>query len=181
MSDALVLSLFALFLLAVLLLAQERTRRRRKRPRGRGRAAGGRPMAVVDGSNVMFWNGNTPALESVAAVLDLLDSRGWHAGVIFDANVGWRLEGRYLGDAALRTRLGLKGDRVMVVPRGQQADPFLLNFARQSQAIVISNDRFRDRIADYPDLAVPGRLVRGGWRDGAPWLDLPDPARRERL
>lgn len=132
-----------------------------------------RPFAVIDGSNVMFWKTGQPALESVAEVLAALDTAGYDCGVIFDANVGYRLKGRFLHEARLRKALRLRGDRVMVVPKGTQADPYLLDFAQKMKAVIVSNDRFRDRIAGYPDLARPGRLVRGGWRNGGLWLDLP--------
>ena len=153
--------LAALALLALRILRRLRPRRRR-------------PEAVIDGSNVMHWQDNAPKLDSVAAVLRLLERKGYRTAVIFDANAGYLLQGRYLHDHALGRRLGLPGNRVLVVPKGQQADPFLLTLARDSGAVVISNDRFRDRIADYPELSAPGRLVRGGWRDGKPWLDLPE-------
>jgi hypothetical protein len=167
MRDGLVLTLFALVLLAAFLLLRWRTARRRARP--------GRGFVVIDGSNVMHWRDSTPGLDPVIAALRLLESRGYQAGVIFDANAGHLLAGRYLHDHHFHRLLGISEDRVMVVPKGTQADPFLLSFATDMRAIIVSNDRFRDRIAGYPDLSQPGRLIRGGWRDGALWLDLPDP------
>lgn len=162
MSDTQLLGLFALVLLGVLLLL---LRRRREAAR--------RPHAVVDGSNVMHWCDNTPQLAPVQQVLRLLDQNGYHAGVIFDANAGYKLFGRHANDTHLGERLGIGKDRVMVVPKGVQADPYLLTYARDSGAIVISNDLFRDRIAEFPQLGEGDRLVSGGWRDGKVWLDLP--------
>ncbi len=132
-----------------------------------------RPMAVVDGSNVMHWQDNTPRIDVVAEVVRLLQDRGYKVGVIFDANAGYRIAGRYLDDGALGNLLDLDRHHVIVVPKGQQADPWLLNFARRTGAVIVSNDRFRDRLAEFPEIAEPGRLVRGGHRDGRPWLDLP--------
>lgn len=154
--------------------ARGKAAHRKSRAKAPGKTrAGKKPLAVIDGSNVMHWQESTPQLEPVIAVVRLLERQGYRAGVIFDANAGYRLQDRYMDDDVLGRRLGLPEDRVLVVPKGQQADPFLLTYARDSGAIVISNDRFRDRIAEYPELAVPGRLVRGGWRDGRVWLDLP--------
>ena len=167
MSDGLVLGLFGLVLLAILLLLLARTQRS-------AHGADARPQAVVDGSNVMHWQDNTPRLGPVVAVLDLLDRRGYRAGVIFDANAGYKLTGRYLHDGDFGALLGIGADRVLVVPKGTQADPFLLTHASDTDAIVVSNDRFRDRIAEFPKMGRPGRLVRGGWKDGKPWLDLPE-------
>ncbi|MEZ5796019.1 MAG: hypothetical protein R3D63_00065 [Paracoccaceae bacterium] len=140
---------------------------------GGRRRADGRPLAVIDGSNVMYWQDKTPRLQPLAAVLAELGRRGYQTGVVFDANAGYLLAGRYLDDHALGKALGIGQDRVMVVPKGVQADPYLLDYARQSGAIIISADRFRDRLAGYPELSQPGRIVRGGYRDGALWLDLP--------
>lgn len=164
MSDTTVLGLFALLLLAVFLLLRQWAQRS---------AAERRPQAVIDGSNVMHWHDSTPRIGPVVEVLGLLDRLGYQAGVIFDANAGYKLTGRYLHDAGFGVLLGVGADRVMVVPKGEQADPFLLRYASEAEAIVISNDRFRDRIDEFPELAAPGRLVRGGWRDGKVWLDLP--------
>lgn len=153
--------------------ANRKTRRKSPAKIAGKTRTGSRPLAVVDGSNVMHWQDSTPQLEPVIKVVRLLERQGYRAGVIFDANAGYRLRNRYMDDDVLGRQLGLPEDRVLVVPRGQQADPFLLTYARDSGAIVVSNDRFRDRLAEYPELAAPGRLVRGGWRDGKPWLDLP--------
>lgn len=34
----------------------------------------------------------------------------------------------------------------------------------------MTNDRYRDWQADFPEVAAPGFLIRGGVRDGAVWL-----------
>lgn len=181
MTDAAVLGLFGLVLLVAYMLLRWRTVRRRPKtgpprtlaPRRHRRASPTRPLAVVDGSNVMHWRDNTPQVEPVVDVLNELDRHGYDAGVIFDANAGYKLTGRYVHDRQFGAMLGIETERVLVVPKGTQADPFLLTHANDTGAIVISNDRFRDRIADYPALNQPGRLVRGGWRDGKVWLEMP--------
>ncbi|MDQ2067421.1 hypothetical protein Q9295_13665 [Xinfangfangia sp. CPCC 101601] len=187
MSDIWLLSLFGLFLLAVLLALllrgyggkpRGKKPKRKKLPSRRPSQPGKRkrdtrPIAVVDGSNVMHWDSSTPQLKPVVAVLQHLEARGYQAGVIFDANAGYKLAERHMNDVHLARALGIDVERVLVVPKGQQADPFLLTYASDSDAIVISNDRFRDRIADYPKIAAPGRLIRGGVREGKLWLDLP--------
>ncbi|MBJ2152529.1 hypothetical protein [Paracoccus sp. IB05] len=142
------------------------------RRRWRARAKARRPLAVLDGSNVMHWRDGRPQIATLSEVLGRLDLMGYGCGVVFDANAGYLLTGRYMNDRQFCQLLGLEQDHVLVVPRGAQADPFLLDFANQSAAVIISNDRFRDRIAGYPDLARPGRLVRGGYRDNVLWLDL---------
>ena len=176
MSDAAVIGLFGLALLALLLLLLWRGRRGKATgPTGerKGRATRRGLLAVVDGSNVMHWQDNSPGFAAVSQVVHLLERRGYRVGVIFDANAGYKLAGRFLNDAEFGRHLGIGKDNVMVVPKGTQADPYLLRYATETKAVVISNDRFRDWLADYPDMAAAGRLVRGGMRDGQVWLDLP--------
>ena len=65
-------------------------------------------------------------------------------------------------------------DRAMVVPKGSQADPFLLEAARDQNARIVSNDRFRDWAEQFPEVAEPLRLIQGSLRNGILWLDLPE-------
>ena len=150
-------------------------RRRRIRPSRRGsqrrdRAPASRrdqrPLAVIDGSNLMYWRDNQPDLTPVRAAARACEAKGYKVGVIFDANAGYRLYNRFMPAHRLSPELGLPQDQVFVVPKGEQADPFLLNFASEENAILLSNDRFRDRISGYPQLNTPGRLVRGHWDQG---------------
>lgn len=134
---------------------------------GPGRA----DQVILDGSNVMHWRGGKPDIATVREVLDLAAARGLHAGVVFDANAGHLIFDRYASDRAFAHVLKLPPDRVMVVPKGTPADPTILAAARDLGARVISNDRFRDWAEDFPELSKPGHVIRGGYRDGAPWLD----------
>lgn len=138
-----------------------------RRPKGAGRR-----RVIVDGSNVLFWNGGTPALETVGAVVQDLTARGYVPGVIFDANVGYKIGTRYQDDAELAHRLGLPDDRVLVVPRGTIADTTILSAARKINAKVVTNDRYRDWVQDFPEVAEPGFLIRGGLREGRVELEL---------
>jgi hypothetical protein len=52
------------------------------------------PYILVDGSNVMHWQDNTPKLAPLLAVVQRLQALGYAPGVVFDANVGWKLDGR---------------------------------------------------------------------------------------
>lgn len=116
---------------------------------------------LIDGSNVMHWQDNAPRLEAVRKVVDLVRARGYVPGVVFDANAGWKLAGRYLHDGDFAQLLGLEARQVLVVAKGTQADPFLLQTAREFGARIVSNDRFRDWVADHPEIQTPGFLIRG--------------------
>lgn len=127
---------------------------------------------IVDGSNVLYWKDNTPQIETVRAVVDDLSARGFVPGVVFDANAGYLVGGRYEHDGALGRRLGLPEDRVMVVDKGTPADPMILNAARHLGARVVTNDRYRDWADAHPEVCEPGFLVRGRIRSDGLWLDL---------
>lgn len=129
------------------------------------------PAVVIDGSNVLFWKETGPGLEPLQEVLKALKARGVKAGVIFDANVGYLLHGKYMDDRHLAEALNLPTDRVLVVGRGTQADPIILRAARETGARVVTNDRYRDWAADFPEVAKKGFLIRGGFRNGSVWFD----------
>ena len=132
-------------------------------------------QVILDGSNVMYWRDGKPDIGTVRAVLDLAAARGMTPGVVFDANAGYLLFDKYVGDRAFAKILKLPRDRILVVPKGTPADPTILTAARDLGARVISNDRFRDWVEDFPELAEPSQLIRGGYRNGALWLDTDMP------
>ena len=128
---------------------------------------------LIDGSNVMHWKDGTPQIATVREVVTLLVAQGWQPGVVFDANAGYKIGDRYQDDRAMAALLGLPVDRVLVVPKGNQADPTLLAAARDLGAPIVTNDRYRDWAETYPEVLTQGLLRRGGYRDGKVWLDLP--------
>lgn len=140
----------------------------------KARSAGRRPpgkVIVVDGSNVMHWNGGGPQIETVRAVVDHLAALGFSPGVVFDANAGHILTGKYRHHAAMGSLLGLPEDRVMVVDKGTPADPIILAAASDTGAQIVTNDRYRDWAETHALVREPGRLVRGGYHEGKLWLD----------
>ena len=128
---------------------------------------------ILDGSNVMHWNNGAPDISVVRVLLEALEDHGFTTGVIFDANAGHKLFGRYMHDTELGKQLGLPADRVMVVPKGTPADGYILEAARDFKAKIVTNDRFRDWAEQFPEVATPGLLIQGGYRDGVPYLKLP--------
>lgn len=116
---------------------------------------------VVDGSNVLYWEGNTPDLRSVAHVIGALKSEGYDPVVRFDANVGYKIGNGYMGPGPLADFLGLPRKRVFVASKGVPADPLLLEGAGRLGARVVTNDRYRDWEGDFPQVREEGFLVRG--------------------
>ncbi|MES2665881.1 MAG: hypothetical protein V4712_07255 [Pseudomonadota bacterium] len=120
----------------------------------------------------MHWKDETPQLATLKEVLNHLQFHGYNPGVVFDANAGYKMTGRYQHDHALGKLLGLPADRVMVVPRGTPADPLVLAAARDLGARIVTNDRYRDWADTHPEVREPGHLIRGGYREGKLWLAL---------
>lgn len=156
------IALGALILLALSLVLLRRFFRSRKSSQHPAPEA--KPLknaVIVDGSNVMHWKGGSPDLATVRLVVDQLTGKGFAPGVVFDANAGYLLTGKYQHDGALGRALGLHEDRVMVVPKGTPADPAILTAARDMKARVVTNDRFRDWADDFPEIRTPGHLISG--------------------
>ncbi len=127
---------------------------------------------IVDGSNVMHWKDGAPDLATLRQVLASLKQAGFKPGVVFDANVGYKVEGEYMNDRTLSRALGLRAKRVMVAPKGTPADPLILQAARDSKARIVTNDRFRDWEDEFPDVLKTDRLVKGGFRKDELWFSL---------
>jgi len=71
-----------------------------------------------------------------------------------------------VADAALRHQIDdtedyealVQAGEIKQAPAGTDADYFILSFARELDASVLSNDRFKDRIASFPE--VKDRIIR---------------------
>lgn len=121
---------------------------------------------LIDGSNVMHWEDNVPRLDPVQKVVEHLKRLGYVPGVVFDANAGHKLFDRYLDDRHFAKLLKITEKQVLVVPKGTQADPYLLQTARDFGVRIITNDRFRDWSTDYPEVKEPGFLIPGSIDNG---------------
>lgn len=120
-------------LVAGLRSAHTRSRRSKRRPpgpRGQTSRRSQRPSVVsqggltvgtnvlIDGSNVMHWLDNTPQLAPLLQVVHDLSRRGLKPGIVFDANVGYKLMGKFMGEGDLSRLLSLPRDQILVVPKG---------------------------------------------------------------
>lgn len=127
---------------------------------------------VVDGSNVLFWGGD-PSPVVLTRVVDDLRAKGFTPYVIFDANIGYKLQGQYMTDVQMARLLALPVKAVHVVDKGVVADESILNVATSRGLRVVSNDRFRDWKVRYPIVGKKGRIVRGTVKGGGvQWQSL---------
>jgi hypothetical protein len=111
------------------------------------------PVVLVDGSNVAHSSeGEQPLLANIVAVCDKLREEGYEPVVVVDAALRHQID-----DRARYERMVDDG-QIKQAPAGTDADYFILSFARELEASVVSNDRFRDRLKSFPDAAR--RLIR---------------------
>ena len=112
-----------------------------------------RTIALVDGSNVAHSSeGEKASLANILLVADKMREDGFEPVIVADAALRHQID-----DRAGYERLVEEG-KVKQAPAGTDADYFILSFARELDAAVVSNDRFRDRIAKYPE--VEERIIR---------------------
>jgi hypothetical protein len=127
---------------------------------------------LVDGSNVAHSSeGEHPELANIVAVCDKLREEGYEPVVVVDAALRHQIDDR-VGYERL-----VEDGTIRQAPAGTDADYFILSFARELDASIVSNDRFRDRQKVFPEAAkrlirymvVKGEVVlerRVGRRDG---------------
>ena len=102
--------------------------------------------AIVDGSNVAHsTEGERPRLRNIILVRDKLLEEGMEPILVVDAALRHRID-----DSATLERMVDDGE-IKQAPAGTDADYFILSFARELDAAVVSNDRFKDRIASFPE------------------------------
>ena len=103
-------------------------------------------LALVDGSNVAHaTEGAGPRLENIRLVCGKLVEEGFEPIVVADAALRHQID-----DAAEYERM-IESGAVKQAPAGTDADYFILSFARELGASIVSNDRFKDRIASFPE------------------------------
>ncbi len=112
-----------------------------------------RKIAIVDGSNVArSGEAEQAKLEYITLVTTRLREEGFEPLVVVDAALRHHIDepGEY-------ERLVETG-AILQAPAGTDADYFILAFARELDAHIVSNDRFRDREAAFPE--VRDRAIR---------------------
>jgi len=111
------------------------------------------PTVIVDGSNVAHsTEGQGPRLENIRLVVDKLRDEGFEPIVVADAALRHQID-----DSSHYEDLVDQGV-IKQAPAGTDADYFILSFAREFDADVVSNDRYRDRQDSFPE--VRERVIR---------------------
>jgi Zc3h12a-like ribonuclease protein len=104
------------------------------------------PRVLVDASNVAHaTEGGEARLENIKLVQKKLRDEGFEPLIV--------------ADAALRHQIDEKNEyerliddgKVHQAPAGTDADFFILSFARELEARILTNDRFRDRAREFAE------------------------------
>lgn len=127
--------------------------------------------AIFDGSNIYHFgldNGRGPKV--LTALIHQLREEGYRVVCFFDANIYYTLEdnGEFKRGSSrfflkiLQTIFGLEVREIFIVPRGVQADKYIVeSLSHLPISFAVTNDRFRDYEKAYDFLAKDNQ-----WRKG---------------
>lgn len=103
-------------------------------------------IAIIDGSNVAHaGEGEKASLQAIRLVTEKLAEEGYQPIIVVDAALRHQIDDRQGYEQMV------EGGDIKQAPAGTDADYFILSFARELDAAVVSNDRFRDREKAFPE------------------------------
>ena len=103
-------------------------------------------VVLVDGSNVAHsTEGEKPLVGNLLVVRDKLKEEGFNPIIMADAALRHQIDDPKVYEDMIES------GSVRQAPAGTDADYFILSFARELEADIVSNDRFRDRIKQFPE------------------------------
>lgn len=104
------------------------------------------PRVLVDASNVAHaTEGGEARLRNITLVQDKLREEGFEPLIVADAALRHQID-----DKSAYEQLVDDG-KVHQAPAGTDADYFILSFARELDARILTNDRFRDRAQEFAE------------------------------
>ncbi len=109
-------------------------------------------IVIVDGSNVAHSSEGAPRLFNIQLICEKLIEDGYEPVVVVDAALRHQIDRK-----SEYERLVDEG-RLRQAPAGTDADYFILSFARELAASIVSNDRFKDRLQSFPE--ARDRVIR---------------------
>ena len=124
-------------------------------------AASDSKTVVIDGANVAYEErsaGGKPKLSNLLKVRREMEERGFEAVILVDASLKYDIDDPEQLEALIRAQ------HVRQVPAGTDADYFIIQFADQLDAVVVTNDRYRDYAEQYPwipERRLPYMIVKG--------------------
>lgn len=120
-----------------------------------------RETVILDGSNVAHAGEKNSRLDNIRLVCRKLHEEGYQPFVVVDASL------RHDIDESDKFEHMVDDGRIRQAPAGTDADYFILSFARELDARIVSNDLFREHRTEFPDaddrviryMIVDGRVV----------------------
>jgi len=110
-------------------------------------------IALVDGANAAYSvKADGASLGNLLLIRDAVAEDGLDPIIIADAAL------RHAIDDRTRYEAMVTSGEIRQAPAGTDADYFLLAFARELDARIVSNDRFGDRASGFPD--AQERIIR---------------------
>ena len=108
-------------------------------------------VVVVDGSNVIRAKGGY-GVNGLFALYEAFKDKGMKTKVYLDANIIHVLRdaGDEIGAKRLEEAIKKESNVFVLVPAGNRADDYILQYADRTQALVLSNDRFVPYVERYP-------------------------------
>jgi hypothetical protein len=104
------------------------------------------PRVLVDASNVAHaTEGGEALLGNIRLVQQKLRDEGFEPLIVADAALRHQID-----DKSEYERL-IDDGKVHQAPAGTDADYFILSFARELDARILTNDRFRDRAREFAE------------------------------
>lgn len=101
---------------------------------------------LVDASNVAHaTEGGEARLENIKLVQAKLLDEGYEPLVVADAALRHQIDNKAAYEAMI------ENGQVHQAPAGTDADYFILSFAREMNARILTNDRFRDRAQEFAE------------------------------
>ena len=104
------------------------------------------PRVLVDASNVAHaTEGKEARLQNIKLVQEKLREEGFEPLIVADAALRHQID-----EKSEYERL-IDDGKVHQAPAGTDADYFILSFARELEARILTNDRFRDRAQEFAE------------------------------
>ena len=108
---------------------------------------------IVDGSNVAHSSeGDKAQLDNIRVLRDHLRDDGYEPIIVADAALRHQIDDEPGFEQMVET------GEIKQAPAGTDADYFILSFARELDANIVSNDRFKDRLQAFPEIRE--RVIR---------------------
>jgi hypothetical protein len=104
------------------------------------------PRVLVDASNVAHaTEGGEARLQNIHLVQDKLREEGFEPLIVADAALRHQIDNKSAYEKLI------DDGKVHQAPAGTDADYFILSFARELEARILTNDRFRDRAEEFSE------------------------------